>query len=278
MDKVVVGDRKKFEEKIRILKSGGASALHVITDFDRTITKEVIEGQKVSLSYHPLYECFKKEDYKKKLKDLFDYYHPFEFDHELTIEEKSKLMEEWWDKYFKLVEEYGITEDALYNEAIKIDRSFRPGVKEFFRILEESEVPVLIFSAGVGNLIRFYLKEERISEKNIHILSNNLNFTDGKMTGYTKPLIHSFNKDERHVKNTDYGSQIINRGNVLLIGDSLGDLTMADGMKHKCILKIGFLNIKADERLENYKKRFDLVILNDRDFSEINRILKEVIG
>jgi cytosolic 5'-nucleotidase 3 len=278
MGQIVINDRKKFEEKIRILKAGGATALHVITDFDRTITKEVIEGQKVSLSYHPLYECFKKEDYKKKLKGLFDYYQPFEFDHKLSIEDKSRLMEEWWDKYFRLVEEYGITEKALYSEAIKIDRSFRPQIREFFKTLEESEVPVLIFSAGVGNLIRFYLKEEKISEKNVHILSNNLEFTDGKMTGYTRPLIHSFNKDERHVKSENYGLQMEGRKNVLLIGDSIGDLTMAEGMKHDCILKIGFLNAKVEERLEYYKKRFDVVILGDGGFEEINSIIKEVIG
>ncbi len=277
MEKVIISDRKKFNEKLRILKSGGAKALHIITDFDRTLTKEFISCTKVSLSYHPVYECFKKEEYKKKIKEMFDYYIPLESDHTLSIEEKSKLMEEWWNRYFELVKEYGITEEDLDREAEKVKWNFREGIDEFFGMLRKSEVPVLIFSAGVGNLIHFYLKKQGIGEENLRVISNNLIFENRVMVGYTKPLIHTFNKDERHLKDPRYHDLIEGRNNVILLGDSLGDLTMAQGVKHNCLLKIGFLNSKVEERIEKYKSCFDVVITCDGDFSEINHIIKEVL-
>lgn len=55
-------------------------------------------------------------------------------------------------------------------------------------------------------------------------------------------MIHVLNKNEVAIKNTDYYNLIRERSNVILLGDSLGDAKMADGIDHaENVLKIGFI-------------------------------------
>lgn len=64
-------------------------------------------------------------------------------------------------------------------------------------------------------------------------------------------LIHIYNKREGALLNTGHFQELRTRPNVLLLGDSLGDLTMADGVQDmENILKIGFLNDKVSEVIE----------------------------
>lgn len=58
--------------------------------------------------------------------------------------------------------------------------------------------------------------------------------------------MHVFNKNENAVHNSSYFSDLAHRDNIILMGDSIGDLRMADGAA-KCsnILRIGFLNDKV---------------------------------
>lgn len=76
------------------------------------------------------------------------------------------------------------------------------------------------------------------------VISNFLKYDEnGVIQGYLHDnLIHVFNKNEFALKNTKYYDLIRNRDNVILMGDSLGDAGMADGISHaNAILKIGFL-------------------------------------
>jgi len=68
-----------------------------------------------------------------------------------------------------------------------------------------------------------------------------------------------------------------NRRNVLLLGDNLSDVGMIIGFDYDNLIKIGFLNEKVEENLEQYKQNYDVVILNDSSLDYVNRLLKEVI-
>ncbi len=62
-----------------------------------------------------------------------------------------------------------------------------------------------------------------------------------------------------------------------MLGDNLEDIGMVDGFEYDNLLKIGFLNENIEENLENYKKAFDIVILNDGSMEFVNNLLKEII-
>lgn len=68
----------------------------------------------------------------------------------------------------------------------------------------------------------------------------------GVLRAFKGELIHIYNKREGALLNTGHFQELRTRPNVLLLGDSLGDLSMADGVQDmENILKIGFLNDKV---------------------------------
>lgn len=72
----------------------------------------------------------------------------------------------------------------------------------------------------------------------------------GTLQAFKGQLIHIYNKREGALLNSGHFQELRERHNVLLLGDSLGDLTMADGVhRMENILKIGYLNDKVNQGL-----------------------------
>lgn len=65
----------------------------------------------------------------------------------------------------------------------------------------------------------------------------------GFLVGFKGGNIHVFNKNTHAIENSSYFENIRQRHNVILLGDSLGDLDIAEGITvTENILTIGFLN------------------------------------
>ena len=92
---------------------------------------------------------------------------------------------------------------------------------------------------------------------------------------FNDKLIHSFNKNEQEIHDTAYFQTILSRPNVILLGDTLGDVGMIAGMKNlKNILKIGYLNQSSPAKLEVYLNTYDIVICDDQTYDLPNSMLK----
>lgn len=76
--------------------------------------------------------------------------------------------------------------------------------------------------------------------------TNVCHILQGILKGFKGELIHVYNKHDGALKNTEYFKQLKDNSNIILLGDSQGDLTMADGVANvEHILKIGYLNDKV---------------------------------
>lgn len=70
----------------------------------------------------------------------------------------------------------------------------------------------------------------------------------GVLRGFREPLIHTYNKNNTVLKDTEYFRQVCSRTNILLLGDSMGDLSMADGVVDaENVLRVGFLNDRVSQ-------------------------------
>lgn len=66
------------------------------------------------------------------------------------------------------------------------------------------------------------------------------------MVGFKGKIIHVFNKNEDAIHSSNYFEKLRLRTNVILMGDSIGDVKMALGVPQpNSVLKIGFLNGKV---------------------------------
>ncbi|KAA0203427.1 hypothetical protein HAZT_HAZT006261 [Hyalella azteca] len=101
------------------------------------------------------------------------------------------------------------------------------------------------------------------------------------VVGFENETIHMFNKNENVIHSSPYFKNMSGRNNVILLGDSLGDIKMAHGVPDPgAILKIGFLNDKGsllpqvEERLSSYEEAFDVVLIDDQTMDAPMAIVK----
>ncbi|KAB5529903.1 hypothetical protein DKX38_019984 [Salix brachista] len=147
----VVGDPQLLQKKIDAVRLAGPSKLQVIADFDGTLTKHFVNGRQWFCRHGILKQG--NAEYDDKRQALYEYYHPLEFSPTIPIQEKTKLMEDWWGKTHNLLIEGGLTYDAIKESVSSSAIAFRDGVVELFEFLEERDILVLIFSAGLADII-----------------------------------------------------------------------------------------------------------------------------
>ncbi|KAI1230311.1 hypothetical protein IHE44_0010277 [Lamprotornis superbus] len=160
-----------------------------------------------------------------------------------------------------------------------VGRAHMDGFKEFFDQLHKNNIPLFIFSAGVGDILEEIIHQANVFYSNVNVVSNYMAFNDdGVLTHFKGPLIHTYNKNNSVLQGTGYFQQLSTRTSIILLGDSMGDLTMADGVPSvENILKIGFLNDKVEERRGKYLDSYDIVLESDETLDVVNGILRYIL-
>ncbi|KAK4790011.1 hypothetical protein SAY86_017315 [Trapa natans] len=289
-DDVVVRDRHLLEKKIAAIRMAGPGKLQVIADFDATLTRYRIDGLRGQTSHGLLQQG--NPEYDAKRQELYEYYYPLEFSPIIPIDEKTKLMEEWWGKTHSLLIEGGLTYEAMRKSVANSKIAFREGVIELFEVLEKKGIPILIFSAGLADIIEEVMRQKlHRSFTNIRIVSNRMVFDDdGHLVSFKGRTIHSLNKNEHaldmaaplHDKlgdNDGLANDTANvkmRTNVLLLGDHIGDLGMSDGLKYEARISVGFLNDNIEASIDCYSKSFDMVYVNDAPMSGVVELVSQL--
>lgn len=280
MKNVIISDLEKFNKTKELIKKDGVGNLHILSDFDRTLTKAFIEGKEVpSLISILRNHNYLTPDYPEKAHMLFNRYHPIEIDPNIPREEKIKAMRDWWKNHYELLIKSRLNKKDIESASSSEHAKFREGVLELLYFLDKNKIPLIIISsAGLGTeAIKIFIEKNAKLYQNIHIISNEFEWDEnGYMVKIKEPLIHSMNKNETTLRNFPFFDEIKDRKNILLLGDSLDDLGMAEGSDYKNIISVGFLNKKVEELLENYKNTFDCVITNDSDMNFVNNLLKEL--
>ena len=282
MENVIITNQEKFEQAKRQIQKDGSLALHILADFDRTLTKMFVNGKKRWSLLGVLRDSdIMPQQYKQKAQELFDYYHPLETDSSLTCQEKKNLMEEWWNKAFGLMIDFNFSKDHLQKIVDIGEVEFRGKADYFFEFLNRAKIPLVIMSAcGVGEAIKLIFAKNNFLFDNIFIISNSFKWSEqGLAIEPNQPIIHSLNKDKTLIKDfPEIFDKVKNRKNIILLGDNPEDIGMALGFDYENIIKVGFLNEKTEQNLENYKKAFDAVILKDGNMDFINNLLKEIVS
>lgn len=280
---VMIRDRNVVEKKLRIMIDDGKEKLMVISDFDYTLSRfEDSKGRRCWTTHGVFDNCSKQIDPKLAMKFqlLKEKYYPIEFDPNLSHDQKVPLMEEWWKASHQHIISAGFHRSTVEMFVRSSKIALRDQAEQMVLRLNQLGVPLVVFSAGIGNIIEMYL-EQRLGQipSNIRIISNMMKFDErGVVSSFSEPLIHTFCKNSSVIrKETEFFHGMSGRNNVILLGDSMGDVHMDVGVeKDGPTLKIGFLNTDVSTLLDHYMEVYDVVLVQDQSMQIPDAILQAI--
>lgn len=208
------------------------------------------------------------DKYRSETVNLANKYEPLTTSSAYTIEERVKLLQEWWEKHEDLIRGRNMTDRDIEKAVELANVPLRDNCDVMLDKCCENGIPLVVISAGVGDIITLMLKKWL---NDITVASNFLKFEGHKLMGFKQPVISVFNKNTVKVEHSN------DRPNVILLGDSLGDINMADGFSNvKMLLKIGFLTGK-DDQLGDYMEGYDIVLHEDQTMNVVIAIVESII-
>ncbi|OWZ21765.1 Cytosolic 5'-nucleotidase III [Phytophthora megakarya] len=303
---MIVRDPDAFARKMKKFMKGGPEQLLVIADFDRTLTpyykrrsdpKKPLELENSSHSLLMTSSVLSPRVAKAHQK-LFARYYPMEISSTLSADEKFPFMAQWWESTHSLLVDYKLSKDQVKQAVALGSLGFRKGFHSLFQLLHNQHVPMLVFSAGLYDVIHAALEKEFAAEykrtnivaadipdeqvftpDNIHVVSNMMRFdAQGVITGFHGRTIHPLTKTAHALLDSPFWKEceLAKRRNVLLLGDSRGDVRMADGLEIDEIIRVGFLNLHVDEALDEYLELYDVVFTNDASLVPVEMLITAI--
>lgn len=238
----------------------------VITDFDRTLTTAESEPTMGVIPQYLGGECLEKRT------KIYEHYRPLELDYTIEENKKQQIMKEWAKESFTLLTQY-ITREGIENALVNANLHLRPGAKEFLEEMNNNNIPVIIMSSGIGNIVKAFLEKENCMFNNIRIVSNFFEFNNGITTINMENIMATSNKEYSRIPE-NIRNELEEREKALVMGDLIEDIKMIDKKKLQNTLTFGFLDENIEQNLERYKNNFDIVLTKNDDFNTIRNIIK----
>jgi HAD superfamily hydrolase (TIGR01544 family) len=248
----------------------------ILADFDKTITKAYVNGIEIpSIKSLISRNHYLSEEYTIEADRLFAIYSKIEKDISLDYDYRLKSMQEWWEKNFKIMIQYGLTKQIIDKLSQVELIQLREGAKEFFTKLNQFQIPLIIISAsGAGEVIPHFFKNNNILFNDQYFIVNKFIWDKSDTAvDIQKPFIHSMNKSSLTTRLNEIPTNIATTENIILLGDGVEDIQMAKNFNYKNILKIGFYNYNDSTYIEEYQKRFDIVVPKNGGFKVVNEVL-----
>jgi 2-hydroxy-3-keto-5-methylthiopentenyl-1-phosphate phosphatase len=299
---IEITDINNFSSKLQNFISSfkNKKNLAVLTDFDFTITKlyNYQKNKTLGSSYRFYDESLIGGDQQKIIKaqdDLCKLYINYERDTSIDIKIREEKMLEFYSKSLDIYINPKFTRDSIGKMLEKLKDKFeiRKYLKEYFELLIELEIPIIIISGGIKEVIVDLLKQSikdfelYCIQKKIVIIANELIFDKEKgCIGYSPDVIYTFNKSlfVKNIIEKDF-PQI---ENYLIFGDHLNDYDSVQdlNLSQEHIIGFGFINIKPEyiedeskkkeitNNIEDFKKIYDVNLIGDTDFLFMLKIME----
>lgn len=297
-DNILIRDPTTVSAKLRKMVFGGAGKTVVISDFDYTLSRFANEqGERLSTT-HGVFDdnvMRLKPELGQKFIDLKNKYYPIEFCPKMSMEEKIPHMEKWWGSSHRLIINERFSKATIEDFVRQSRIVFKDGAEDFIQSLDAHNIPLVIFSAGIGNIIEYFLQQKLGAiPRNTHFISNMILFDeDEKACAFSEPLIHTFCKNSSVIqKETSFFHEIAGRVNVILLGDSMGDIHMDVGVERDGpTLKVGYYNgsvsitdnseyvssshFQLDDTaaVQHYEEVYDIVLVHDPTLNVAQKIV-----
>ena len=304
--KIIISDQKILEAKKQIFKKsyikhldndGAKDKVIVVTDFDYTLFNKYnySNGEKYDSSYGMYNQDLiggSQKDFQDKRKMLHNIYLKYEEDFTIDKKIREEKIKEWNTRTMDYMCHPNFTKESagkmveLKNEKGKID--FKKNVSKFYEKLIELNIPIIIVSGGIKEIIIEFLKllnikgmDDYIKNKRMFFIANEFIFDEKthKCIDFRKDVIHAYNKSDNVKKLVD--ENFPNVENVFVLGDLDTDYKSIEKLnlkKDKNIIGIGYIYYNPDdlknkdfdiynnEKINKFKKIYDINLLIDEGY------------
>jgi len=239
-----------WEKKRAAMADLTANDVMVITDFDATITSGDSEQCHDLVGASQLLSA----EFRKEFAPLLDWTTNAQIDGV-----------PWWNEAHNLMLKYGMPPRPIIPRLVREAKMVpRPGALELLKSLELHDVPVLIVSAGITDVIEEFLRQHGALSENVTICSNRLNYDadSAPKSVSPEPPITSFTKEYAYSSASAFFAKHKDRKGIIQLGDSLTDVDPAKKVPYTNLISIGFLNARPDGR--KHGDAFDAVVLGNQ--------------
>jgi len=244
---IIHRDLRKTNEKRRSIVRDGIKCLHVVLDFDHTITAYVSPtGQKClechDVIQHGTYQPIERQDlFRSMIDEVWSDQH----------NGKLRHISEWWIRFHDAIISQRLTKAEFQKATALSGILLRPGAVKLFAWLRKNQVKTTIVSAGISTVIEEVLKQNEIEiHEQAEIIANVPVWEEnGSIVSFKEPLIHARNKEQvlKTLGFSGINDEVGAPYNVVLAGNSIGDVLCLLGICHKHSLSLGFLHEKVKE-------------------------------
>ena len=303
--KIIISDSEILENKKEIFKNsyinhkdddGKKDKIIVVTDFDFTLYNKYnySTGEKYESSFGTYNQDVfggNQNQFREKRVQLFNIYSKYEEDFSIDEKTKEEKLEEWAKEEMKWMIHPNFTRESI-TKMVKLKNekqliNFKKNIKQFYEKLIELNIPIIIVSGGIKDIILEILRllninglEDYIKRKRLFIVANEFIFDiKGKCIDYVKNIIHGFNKSKYVKKLVD--ENFPNIENCFVLGDLDTDYKSIEKLnlkKDKNIIGIGYIYYNPDdlknkdfdiynnEKINEFKKIYDINLLIDEGY------------
>lgn len=268
--KLDIFNEASFTQKLQRFGAAGINSVHFVLDFDYTLTMPFMADGNRAPSSWGILERHLPLLAQKQCQDMYEYYVVKEIDGTLTAEEA----ETWWTTALTIQRDSQIDLSAVEAKFME-QATIRPGTHELFEEFDASDIPSLVLSAGVKNVIDIWCAAYGISPSLV-VSTELITDDDGKMIGWDETtMVHALNKDETdHPEMNRYKSE---RPYTVVIGDNLHDSKMAAGDEN--VIRIRIVDLKpgddSDAISQTTAEQFD-AMLTTSDLFPIVALIKQL--
>ena len=311
---VEIRDINLLNQKLSIIKStfklaDNRNKLLYITDFDYTITRKYNDSTNGKfLNTYNIYnqDAFGGDQtlYLSQDKKLAELYGKYEEDTSYDYEIRKEKSFKWYELSLLNMSNNQIKPESFKKmvELSKEHIKFRKDIKILLEILIKKDIPILIISGGIKEIIIEILKKLKIEgfdnylkQKRLIIIANSLLDENGKLINWNDKekkddIIYPFNKNIIIKKNLQ--KYFNGFESIIIVGDLISDYKSIEEIeinKKQNVIGFGFLdynlskissdfNYKNDGMFKEYANIFDVVLINDQGYEYIINIVKKIIS
>jgi 2-hydroxy-3-keto-5-methylthiopentenyl-1-phosphate phosphatase len=182
---------------------------------------------------------------------------------DIENEEKDKILRDIWLEHINIINESVLNERKLNRILSNLENlKIRNGVQDFFKFTYEKNIPVVIVSTGIYEVIDSFLEFHKCKYDNIHIIANKLS------SGINQNIIHPLNKSEAGFTD-EILDKIKDKKTAILLASSITDLDIVPKESLKGSIKVAYLDKFINDNFDIYLNYFNMICTHNASFDSI---------